>query len=134
MITQVINLFKNLLTFSKKDAAPKKDSPLPSKKLYRKYYSLSSVEEIPEEVKENVLYHIGEGNFKWLLVFTCPCGCRELIQLNLLKEASPKWRVKFHDDGDISLYPSINRQVNCKSHFNITRNSVRWWDWLEDWR
>lgn len=134
MINRIKNLFSNLLIFLKRNPATKKDNPLPSKKLYRKYYSYSSLDEIPEEVHENVIYHVGEGKFKWLLVFKCPCGCREVIQLNLLKEARPVWRIKFHDDGDVSLYPSVNRQVNCKSHFNITRNSVRWWEWFDDWR
>jgi hypothetical protein len=133
MIDRIKNLFNSLLSFPKRDAVAKKDNPLPSKKLYRKYYSYSSVDEIPEEVQENVMYHVGEEEFKWLLIFRCPCGCREIIQLNLLKEARPVWRVKIHNDGDVSLYPSVNRQVNCKSHFNITRNSVRWWEWLEDW-
>lgn len=132
MIIRIINFFSNLLSFRKRDTTEKNDNLLPSKKLYRKYYSFSSVDEIPAQMQDNVIYYIGEGKFKWLLVFKCPCGCCEVIQLNLLKEARPVWRVKFHDDGDVSLYPSVNRQVNCKSHFNITRNSVRWWEWFED--
>ena len=121
------------MKFPRKETGIKKDNSLPSKKLYRKYYSYTSVVEIPDEVRENVMYHVGEGEFKWLIVFKCPCGCHETIQLNLLKEARPAWRVKVHDNSDVSIYPSVNRTVNCKSHFNITRNSVRWWEWLEDW-
>lgn len=133
----MLNLIKKLfgkLRLSSKDTSVKKNNPVPSKKLYRKYYSLISVDEDPEEIEDGKMYHVGEGEYKWLVVFNCPCGCREIIKLNLLKEARPLWRVKIHDDGDVSLYPSVNRQVNCKSHFNITRNSVRWWEWLEDWR
>jgi hypothetical protein len=133
----MLNLIKKLfgkLRLSSKDTSVKKDNPVPSKKLYRKYYSLLSVDEDPEEIEDGKMYHVGEGEYKWLVVFKCPCGCREIIKLNLLKEARPLWRVKIHDDGDVSLYPSVNRMVNCKSHFNITRNSVRWWEWLEDWR
>lgn len=92
-----------------------------------------SVDEVPDEIEENVLYYIGEVEFKWLLSFKCPCGCKDIIQLNLLKEGNPRWRVKIHDDGDVSVYPSVNRQINCHSHFNITKNSVRWWEWFEDW-
>jgi len=133
----MLNLIKKLfgkLRLSSKGTSVKKDNPVPSKKLYRKYYSLISVDDDPEEIEDGKMYHVGEGEYKWLVVFKCPCGCREIIKLNLLKEARPLWRVKIHDDGDVSLYPSVNRMVNCKSHFNITRNSVRWWEWLEDWR
>ncbi len=130
---RIVNFFRNLLVRPKTEAEVKNENQLPSKKLYKKYYLFSSVDEIPEEIRENMLYHIGEGKFKWLLVFKCPCGCKDVIQLNLLPEARPGWRVKFHDDGDVSVYPSVNRQINCKSHFNITKNSVRWWEWFEDW-
>jgi len=134
MINRIINFFRNLPTPTKRSVAVKNENQLPSKKLYKKYYLFSSVDEFPEEVQENMLYHIGEGEFKWLLVFRCPCGCKDIIQLNLLKEAKPRWRVKFHDYGDVSVYPSVNRQINCRSHFNITKNSVRWWEWFEDRR
>lgn len=133
MLNQIKKLFSKLWASPERDGSSKKDNLLPSKKLYKKYYSYLNVDEIPEEIEDNKMYHVGEGEFKWLLVFKCPCGCREIIQLNLLKEARPVWRVKIHDNREVSLYPSVNRQVNCKSHFNITRNSVRWWEWLEDW-
>ncbi len=133
MITWIINIFHTLLALFKKIFSTKKEDKLPSKKLFKKFYGFSNVTEIPEDVKANVLYHVGDQQFKWLVVFRCPCGCRDIIKLNLLKEARPVWRVKIHSDGDVSVYPSVNRQVNCKSHFNITRNCVRWWDWFEDW-
>jgi hypothetical protein len=134
MFKRIIYLFKKLGSFLDRNEAEKESIQLPSKKLYRKFYSFSDVLEVPEEIEESVLYYVGDKGFKWVLIFKCPCGCHEIIQLNLLKEASPGWRVKFHDDGDVSIYPSVNRNINCRSHFNITRNSVRWWEWLEDWR
>ncbi|HEY4193940.1 MAG TPA: DUF6527 family protein [Mucilaginibacter sp.] len=129
MIYQIIAVFNNLFRLPKIFFPATKKEQLPSKKLYKNHYTLLSVEEVPDSVCDNVIYHVGENKFKWLAVFKCPCGCGAIIQLNLLKEANPRWRIKFHDNGDVSLYPSINRRVNCKSHFNITRNSVRWWDW-----
>lgn len=132
MINRIKKIWNNMLQFLSGTVTEKNDTTVPSKKLYRKHFSLLNVEEIPEDIKENELYHVGEGEYKWLLVFKCPCGCREVVQLNLLKEASPSWRVKIHEDGDVSVYPSISRHIKCKSHFNITKNSVRWWYWLDD--
>jgi len=129
MISQLLKYICRLFTSSEKGQHT--EIPLPSKKLYKKFYSYTSMDEFPETVKANVIYHVGEKEFKWVAVLKCPCGCGDTIQLNLLKDSSPCWRVKIHSNGDISLYPSVNRTINCKSHFNITKNNVRWWeDWL----
>ena len=131
MIKHILKLFFGTLSKPNKSGDSKKETQLPNKKIYKRYYTYISVEDLPDTVKPNVIYHVGENNFKWLAVLKCPCGCGDTLQLNLLTNTSPRWRVKFHADGDISIYPSVNRIINCRSHFNITKNSVRWWDaWI----
>jgi len=86
-------------------------------------YEFSS--DIPETVVNERLYIVGEKRFYWCIVFKCPCKCGELITLNLLSEAKPRWRFSIKW-GKLSIYPSIWRHVGCKSHFHIYKNSVHW--------
>lgn len=61
---------------------------------------------------------------KWLR-FVCPCQCGDVIALNLMASHSPRWTVKDHEDGTITVTPSIDAGM-CGSHFWIQRNRVVW--------
>lgn len=85
------------------------------------------LDDIPADLKKGEIYVIGEDGDYWNVVFICPCGCKDIIQLNLLPEARPCWRIINHRDYSTSISPSVNRIVNCKSHFTIKRNKLIWW-------
>ncbi len=61
---------------------------------------------------------------KWLR-FQCPCGCGDVIALNLMASHYPRWTVEIHKDGTLSAMPSIDA-TTCGSHFWIRRNKIRW--------
>lgn len=84
------------------------------------------VEEMPELAKHNVLYVYSSNGHQWGTAFSCPCGCESLIELNLLPEGNPTWKVTRHWDSSVSLHPSVWRQVGCKSHFWIKHGIVIW--------
>lgn len=92
-------------------------------------YSGEFVEELPleNEIEENVIYVVGENGYEWLAAFVCPCGCNDLIQLNLLEDIKPGWRISKRNTQKISISPSIDRRVGCRSHFTVTNGEVRWW-------
>ena len=73
-----------------------------------------------------VVYVLGEGRYKWFVALRCPCGCGALVQISLLPDAVPRWRLTEHPDGSISLEPSVWRRVGCRSHFFLRRGSVEW--------
>jgi hypothetical protein len=58
-------------------------------------------------------------------VMYCPCGCRDIIQLNLLPDARPCWQVVFHPDDTVSLYPAVWRQEGCRSYFFVRQGRVK---------
>lgn len=60
-------------------------------------------------------------------VFGCPCGCGDTIALPFIG-AGPCWKLTEHDDGSVTLHPSILRKAGCKcsSHFFIREGRVRW--------
>jgi Family of unknown function (DUF6527) len=88
-------------------------------------YAYEFIEDFPSFVEQEKIYIIGENNYYWALVFLCPCGCSEKIQLNVLDEASPYWKFSVNDDV-ITIKPSIWRNSGCKSHFFIDRGNVSW--------
>lgn len=67
----------------------------------------------------------GEGRVKWAL-FRCPCGCNDVITLSLQPVHRPHWMLRMEHDGTPTLYPSVFRDVGCRSHFCIGAGRVFW--------
>lgn len=84
------------------------------------------VDEVPEKPRPATVYLVGEGDHLWFVVFVCPCGCGEAVQLNLLPDARPRWSAERHPDGTVSVAPSVWRVAGCRSHFFLRRGRVEW--------
>ncbi|MGE0288414.1 MAG: DUF6527 family protein [Bradyrhizobium sp.] len=56
----------------------------------------------------------------------CPCGCGEVIELNLLQQARPCWNAQEHQNGTVSVTPSVWRRKGCRSHFWLRRGRIDW--------
>lgn len=89
-------------------------------------YSVQMVEELPDKLKSKTLYIVGEDGHLWFAAMICPCGCRETLQLGLLKDTSPRWTIETTRTGLPSLRPSVWRQVGCRSHFFLTNGRITW--------
>ena len=61
----------------------------------------------------------------WHVALVCPCGCGATIALNVLPDASPRWRLYESADGP-TLSPSVWRTTGCRSHFILRRGGVIW--------
>jgi hypothetical protein len=83
------------------------------------------VEYIPEQLEEGIIYITIEYRSA---VHLCACGCGNKVVTPL---TPTDWELTF-DGKSISLSPSIgNWSFNCKSHYFITNNKVRFvrkWD------
>lgn len=88
------------------------------------------VEDLPENVKSKTIYIVGSNESPWLIAFNCPCGCQNLIQLNLLKDADPCWSYRISPKGKINISPSVWRTKGCKSHFFVHKGKI---DWVRDY-
>lgn len=86
----------------------------------------SFVEELPDDLRKNVLYIVVEDGDQWHASLICPCGCGEVTHLNLLPDERPCWKIADHNDGTGSLSPSIWRKVGCRSHYWLTKGRVHW--------
>lgn len=67
------------------------------------------------------------------LICMCPCGCGDVITVNLDQRADKAWMI-YRRGNSISLYPSVWRDSGCESHFVVWNNRVLWLegDWLLD--
>ncbi len=84
------------------------------------------LEDLPNSISEDKIFIIQDGNLPELLAFKCPCGCGDVIVLNLLPDASPRWKFNIDENNVIDIYPSVWRTVGCKSHFFVTTGNVIW--------
>lgn len=84
------------------------------------------VDEFPDALERLTIYLAGEGDHLWAAAMICPCGCGESIDLNLLGQIHPSWRVQEHEDGLVSLAPSVWRQKGCRSHFLVQHGRITW--------
>jgi len=89
-------------------------------------YKFVYVEEMTENVKSKTIYIVGDTMQPWLLAFRCPCGCQNVIQLNLLKDATPCWKFRITKKKKITIFPSVWRTTGCKSHFCIRKSKIDW--------
>ena len=81
--------------------------------------------ELPDDPESDRLYLIGERK-PWLAALRCPCGCRNLIQLSLLEDDAPRWRLRMRRRKRPTLSPSILRTSGCKSHFFLRDGRIFW--------
>lgn len=114
MIRRLLNWFLNFLNFKKFNDKRK-----------REIYRFEFIDDVPDSPKEKVLYFIGEDDYYWQFIMLCPCGCNSLLHMNLIEDYYPSWSYKV-DDNLISVTPSVDRTVGCKSHFFIKSGKLIW--------
>ena len=75
--------------------------------------------------QQGVATFIRSGNvYKWLF-FTCPCGCKQQIALNLMQSHTPHWELEIHTPTKFTVYPSVD-STTCGAHFWLRDGKVIW--------
>lgn len=83
-------------------------------------------EALPAAMPSRDLVLISEGGDAWSVGMRCPCGCGQLIELPLIPEASPRWRLEVDDAELPTLAPSVWLHTGCRSHFFVRAGKVLW--------
>ncbi len=83
-------------------------------------------EDLPNRPMPGRIYIVGGRRHPWQAVLRCPCGCGELIYIMISPHQENRWQVREHEDGRLSLHPSIWRTKGCRAHFIIRRGRVQW--------
>lgn len=90
-------------------------------------YSVQWSDDMPKALRPMIIYLVGEKGYEWAAALLCPCGCGDVIQLNLLVDSSrPTWTVLREKNGNATIIPSVWRNSGCKSHFIIREGGLRW--------
>lgn len=82
--------------------------------------------ELPNEIDKKTIYIVGEHGYLEHVSMVCPCGCGEVVHLNLLQDERPVWRLQRNKNGTVTLYPSIWREKRCGAHYWIRSGHVHW--------
>jgi len=91
-----------------------------------KFYKYKFVEDVPDELRPDILYIISNDDFYWQVLMLCPCGCKKALHMNLMKGNNPSWKYEIDKKKRISLHPSVNRTFGCKSHFFLRKGRIVW--------
>lgn len=89
-------------------------------------YHAVSVTDLPDALDRHLLYIVEENGHRHGAAMICPCGCKAVLEMNLVPDVRPIWRAAVHEDGTVSLHPSVWRQVGCRSHFWVKQGRIRW--------
>src|SRR5229473_2764752 len=76
-------------------------------------------------LKEHRLVLVGQPQKAKWLKFSCPCGCGEVLALNLMESHSPRWSLHREFGNRITVWPSV-RSTKCGAHFFLRSNNVEW--------
>jgi len=77
---------------------------------------------------------VERGGVRRNFVCQCPCGCGDILPINLDPRAGKAWRIYLRGR-TWSLFPSVDRETGCQSHFILSRGKITWcdwWDWLDE--
>ena len=92
----------------------------------RPYQTVVVEDVLPEQLQHRTLYIVREDGFDEQAAMLCPCGCENILHLNLLADERPCWRVLENADGKPTLYPSVWRRKDCGSHFWLRNGRILW--------
>ncbi len=92
----------------------------------RRYRLVITEGRYPARLKKKRLYVLTEDDEAWEAKLICPCGCGEVLDLNLLEDQNPTWKAWADESGAANLHPSVWRKVGCKSHFILREGTIRW--------
>jgi hypothetical protein len=83
--------------------------------------------DVPDKPAPGKVYLIGENGHLWSAALKCPGGCGTVLEINLVPDMRPLWKVTEDKDGVVTIEPSIWRKRDCGCHFRITKGVVRWY-------
>ena len=84
------------------------------------------VTDIPAALQAEKVYVAGEDGYDWSAAMLCPGGCGKVLEMNLLPDAHPCWKIAETPDGLATLHPSVWLKSGCGCHFILRYGKVRW--------
>lgn len=98
-----------------------KEWVLPARRL-----RIADIDAPPEKLPWRDLVLFQADGEDWSVVMACPCGCGQRVELPLIHQATPRWRLNGGEDRLPSLYPSVWLREGCRSHYYVRGGRVQW--------
>jgi len=91
-------------------------------------YKTEWVEDLPDNPEKNTIYIVGGHEHPYYATLPCPRkNCKRIIPLEIAQDFETRWRFKEHEDGTLTLQPSIYvTKYPCKCHYQIRKGHVEW--------
>lgn len=89
-------------------------------------YRSQHVTDLPDRLKPRIVYVVGDDGYDWSAAMLCPGGCGKTLEMNLLPDAQPVWKIMEQPNGAVGLQPSVWLKTGCKCHFVLQHGRVRW--------
>jgi len=89
-------------------------------------WDVEYVEDLPDRPKRKRVYVLGTKQAPFQAVMPCPCGCGEMIWLDLETGQEEHWQILSDRPGNATLIPSIWKTDGCGSHYWLTRGRIKW--------
>lgn len=83
-------------------------------------------ETLPKKLPKRNIVLLRDAGEDWSVGMRCPCGCGQLIELALIPEAIPRWKLQVELNETPTLTPSVWLREGCRSHFFVRRGRVNW--------
>lgn len=80
----------------------------------------------PKRLEKRRIYILTEDGDPWEAKLVCPCGCGEVLELNLIPDDHPTWKATADAQGRATLHPSVWRHIGCQSHFWVRGGRIIW--------
>ena len=96
-----------------------RDVPYPTVRTVR-----NQAEAVAEVAAGTIVIISPQGSPKSIKML-CPCGCGELLTIQLVRASGKSWSLVRGTRGEVSLYPSVWRDFGCESHFLLRNNIAR---------
>jgi hypothetical protein len=92
---------------------------------WRPYLGINlEIDEHPPVLQPHRIYLM--GNPVWRVAFLCPCGCGSVVELCVLPEAIPHWKLTVDNKRRVTLQPSVWRTAGCRSHYFVRLGRIVW--------
>jgi hypothetical protein len=89
-------------------------------------YRIAIVEDLPDRLRARTLYVLTEQGLSMQASMLCPEGCGTIINLNLMPDDHPCWRLTVNAAGKPTLHPSVWRREGCCAHFFVRAGCIDW--------
>lgn len=90
-------------------------------------YSVRFVPDLPTRLGRSCLYVVGDSNHCHYASMACPKGrCKINLNMNLLPDDHPMWKLTVDGQGHPTLHPSVWRTKECGCHFVMRHGKLVW--------